>query len=87
MADRKPMTKEQKIRFYEYQKEFIKETYTHKNFRLHKTNDADIIEWLNGMDNFTSYLKGLVREDMKKQKRKKRLDQIQNNLQKNQEAE
>ena len=36
---------------------------------LHKEHDADIIEYLDGMDNKQGYVKDLIREDMKKHRR------------------
>jgi len=36
--------------------------------KLVRTTDADILEWIESKDNMQGYLKGLIREDMKKEK-------------------
>lgn len=36
-------------------------------FQLNREHDADIIEWLDGIENRQGYIKKLIRQDMKKQ--------------------
>lgn len=44
--------------------------YKYKTFKLHKENDKDILEWLTILNKegkaTNSYIKKLIREDMKK---------------------
>lgn len=37
-----------------------------KTIWLHKINDADVIEWLDRQPSKSSYIKRLIREDMKR---------------------
>lgn len=38
-----------------------------KTLKLHKVNDADILDKVESQDNFNGYVKGLIRYDIKKQ--------------------
>lgn len=38
-----------------------------KTLKLHKVNDDDILKELEKQDNFNGYVKGLIRDDIKKQ--------------------
>lgn len=49
-----------------YTQEFTKQNYKQFKIMLHKENDADIIEFLTGIDNKNGYLKELIRRDMEK---------------------
>lgn len=61
---RKKATNKQKAYIYEYQKENTRRI----NFQLNKIHDADILEFLDSLENKNLYLKNLVRDDMKKKK-------------------
>ena len=54
--------------FHNYQKEFVRTHYKKYLLRFHTEKEADIIEYLNGIDGLTQYLKNLIREDMEKHK-------------------
>ena len=58
----KKTTIKQKAYMMEYQKNHVKRV----NFALNSIHDADILEFLETLPNKNSYLKNLVREDMKK---------------------
>lgn len=48
-----------------------RKVYRYTSFKLHTIHDKDIIDWIDGLrkngTSFNSYLKKLIREDMKKQ--------------------
>lgn len=50
----------------QYQKDYLKKTIKQIKFGLNRNTDADIIEFLNGVDNVQGLLKRLLREEMKK---------------------
>lgn len=43
---------------------YNKENYKVVNFKLHKTNDKDIMEHLEAQPNKQGYIKDLIRKDM-----------------------
>ncbi len=45
---------------------YNKEHYKVVSFKLHKTNDKDIMEYLESLPNKQGYIKELIRQDMKK---------------------
>ena len=45
---------------------YDREHMTYISMKLHRTNDADIIEFLKTKENRTDYLRGLIRADMGK---------------------
>ena len=47
-------------------KEWRKRNLVQIGFMLNRNTDADIIGWLNSVDNKQGYLKDLIRHDMKK---------------------
>ena len=47
-------------------KEWRKRNLVQIGFFLNRNTDADIIGWLNSVDNKQGYLKDLIRHDMKK---------------------
>lgn len=49
----------------EVQARYDKENTVQFKLKLHKVNDADIIEKLNSVDNKQGYIKRLIREDAK----------------------
>lgn len=51
---------------YGPQKKYDKENTVQIKMKLNKKTDADIIEFLQTLDNRQGYLKELIREDMKK---------------------
>ena len=68
-------SKESLKKYREYQQDFIANRYRAFAFRLVKLSDADIIEYLEGKENLTQYLKELIKKDM-----------IENNFQPSEEA-
>lgn len=57
---KKKATNKQKAYIIEYNKN----NYRRINFQLHKTNEADLIEYLESQPNINAYLKDLIRKDM-----------------------
>lgn len=55
-------TIKQKAYMMQYQKDHVRRI----NFQLNKTHDSDILAFLDTLPNKNTYLKNLVREDMKK---------------------
>lgn len=53
----------------EYVREYKKTTYKQWKIDLHRTDDADIIEFLGQQENKQAYVKELIRKDMKKHRR------------------
>lgn len=57
---------------YEYRKEatarYHKTGTKQYIMRLTKTTDADIVEWLDSLDNKQGYIKQLIRDDMARRK-------------------
>ncbi len=52
------------VRFKEYQKEYLKETYKQMIFKFGKIQDADVLAMLNSQDSAVAYVKSLIRKDM-----------------------
>ena len=48
-----------------YNNQFQKESYKRVVVKLSKKNDMDLMRFLNKKDNVTTYIKELIREDMK----------------------
>ena len=66
-----PMTPEEKLaRKRQVQNDYLKRSgYNQKcmhriNLVFHKENEADMVEWLESMDNKSRYIKDLIRRDM-----------------------
>ena len=62
ISDMAKATKEQIKYIDEWQKENLKRI----TIKLNKHTDADILEYLDGLDNRQGYLKALIREDMER---------------------
>lgn len=63
------MTDEQKRRrIRKQQQAYIKANYKAYPFKLHKEIDADLIAWLDSLDNRVGMMKRVFREEMKKGK-------------------
>lgn len=45
---------------------YIAKNLVQKSFRLNRRTDVDILEYLETIDNFSGYIKQLIREDMKR---------------------
>lgn len=51
----------------EYVREYKKANYKQWKIDLHRTDDSDIIEFLEQQKNKQAYVKELIRQDMKRQ--------------------
>ena len=60
------MPKKATIKQRAYIQEYHKDNYRRFSFLLHKTIDADLLEYLEKQPNKNAYLKGLIRQDMEK---------------------
>ena len=49
-----------------YISKYRTQTYRQFIFCANKKTDADLIEYLSGLDNFSGYIKQLIKKDMKK---------------------
>lgn len=52
----------------EYNKKYDEQNCVRMNFKFHKKNDADILEKLASVDRKQTYIKQLIREDLKREK-------------------
>ncbi|SCY47923.1 hypothetical protein SAMN02910370_02740 [Lachnospiraceae bacterium XPB1003] len=55
---------------YEYIKGYMKENCMHFGFTLNKNTDADVVEYLETLENKRGYMLDLIRADMKKRQKK-----------------
>lgn len=69
-------------RYRKYQSEFIKERYIGFAFRLSKEKDKNMIDYLRVQDGITEYLRGLIKEDMRKNSNNKEIIEKINELHK-----
>lgn len=55
---------------YDYIKGYMKENCMHFGFTLNKNTDADVVEYLETLENKRGYMLDLIRADMKKRQKK-----------------
>ena len=69
-AQGKVWTKEQHLKFRQYQNEYNRNRYQLFGLRFNKETDQEIIDYLKAQDNLTDYFRKVVLADMKKHKKK-----------------
>ena len=64
--EKKELTLKQKARRSEVQCKYIKANYRSYGFKLHKTYEPEMIDFLEKKENLQQYIKELIKRDMEK---------------------
>ena len=63
IAQGKRWSEESFVHYRKYQTEFVKKTYRTFTLRLRRTDEKDLIDWLESQDNLAEYLINLIKKD------------------------